>query len=120
MFKKFVSARNKIGEGGYGTVFKGRWKHQEVAIKRIRKKQGASEEDLNKAISQLFKELQTLSCFRFTKFSNMIGVVNDDFNFRSEYIVPILTFSTVSFSGTSEPAIVYQVYFHLKQAHKAW
>ena len=114
LFKKFVSARNKIGEGGYGTVFKGRWKHQEVAIKRIRKKQGASEEDLNKAISQLFKELQTLSCFRFTKFSNMIGVVNDDFNFRSEYIVPILTFSTVSFSGTSEPAIVYQVYFHLK------
>ena len=113
-FKKFVSARNKIGEGGYGTVFKGRWKHQEVAIKRIRKKQGASEEDLNKAISQLFKELQTLSCFRFSKFSNMIGVVIDDFNFRSEYIVPILTFSTVSFSGTSEPAIVYQVYFHLK------
>ena len=113
-FKKFVSARNKIGEGGYGTVFKGRWKHQEVAIKRIRKKQGASEEDLNKAISQLFKELQTLSCFRFSKFSNMIGVVIDDFNFRSEYIVPILTFSTVSFSGTSEPAIVYQVYFPLK------
>ena len=113
-FKKFVSARNKIGEGGYGTVFKGRWKHQEVAIKRIRKKQGASEEDLNKAISQLFKELQTLSCFRFSKFSNMTGVVIDDFNFRSEYIVPILTFSTVSFSGTSEPAIVYQVYFHLK------
>ena len=95
-------------------MFKGRWKHQEVAIKRIRKKQGASEEDLNKAISQLFKELQTLSCFRFSKLSNMIGVVIDDFNFRSEYIVPILTFSTVSFSGTSEPAIVYQVYFLLK------
>ena len=95
-------------------MFKGRWKHQEVAIKRIRKKQGASEEDLNKAISQLFKELQTLSCFRFSKLSNMIGVVIDDFNFRSEYIVPILTFSTVSFSGTSEPAIVYQVYFPLK------
>ena len=68
-FKKFVSARNKIGEGGYGTVFKGRWKHQEVAIKRIRKKQGASEEDLNKAIKQLFKEIWTLSCFRFTKFT---------------------------------------------------
>ena len=118
-FKKFVSARNKIGEGGYGTVFKGRWKHQEVAIKRIRKKQGASEEDLNKAISQLFKELQTLSCFRFSKLSNMIGVVIDDFNFRSEYIVPILTFSTVSFSGTSEPAIVYQVYFHLKKTKKS-
>ena len=115
-FKKFVSARNKIGEGGYGTVFKGRWKHQEVAIKRIRKKQGASEEDLNKAISQLFKELQTLSCFRFSKFSNMIGVVIDDFNFRSEYIVPILTFSPASFSGTSEPAIVYQVW----RSRKKW
>merc|ERR1719458_2394191 len=82
--------RNKIGEGGYGTVYKGRWKHQEVAIKRIRKKPGASEDDLNKAINQLFKEIWTLSCF------------------RSEYIVPIITFSDVSFSGTSEPAIVYQ------------
>ena len=64
---KFVSVRNKIGEGGYGTVYKGRWKHQEVAIKRIRKKPGASEDDLNKAINQLFKEIWTLSCFRFTE-----------------------------------------------------
>ena len=27
--------------------------------------------------------------------------------------MPIITFSDVSFSGTSEPAIVYQVFFHL-------
>ena len=33
---------------------------------------------------------------------------------RSEYIVPIITFSDVSFSGTSEPAIVYQVFFDLQ------
>ena len=33
----------------------------------------------------------------------------DNSNLRSEYIVPILTFSPASFSGTSEPAIVYQV-----------
>ena len=66
-YYKVVSVRNKIGEGGYGTVYKGRWKHQEVAIKRIRKKPGASEDDLNKAINQLFKEIWTLSCFRFTK-----------------------------------------------------
>ena len=46
-------------------MYKGRWKHQEVAIKRIRKKPGASEDDLNKAINQLFKEIWTLSCFRF-------------------------------------------------------
>ena len=38
----------------------------------------------------------------------------DDFILRSEYIVPIITFSDVSFSGTSEPAIVYQVYFYLQ------
>ena len=66
-------------------MFKGRWKHQEVAvkrinsfflipypqvaIKRIRKKPGASEEDLNKAIKQLFKEIWTLSCFRLVDFS---------------------------------------------------
>ena len=27
--------------------------------------------------------------------------------------MPIITFSDVSFSGTAEPAIVYQVFFHL-------
>jgi hypothetical protein len=26
----------KIGEGGYGEVFRGEWEHQAVAIKRIR------------------------------------------------------------------------------------
>jgi hypothetical protein len=57
--------KNKIGEGGYGTVFKGEWRYQEVAIKKIRKKEGASEEDLNKAIEQIFKEIRTLSSFRY-------------------------------------------------------
>ena len=30
------SLDQKIGEGGYGEVFRGEWEHQAVAIKRIR------------------------------------------------------------------------------------
>ena len=55
---------NKIGEGGYGTVFKARWRHQDVAIKRIRKKVGAPEDHMSKAVAQVFKEIRTLSSFR--------------------------------------------------------
>jgi hypothetical protein len=29
-------ASNKLGNGGYGEVFRGKWHHQDVAIKRIR------------------------------------------------------------------------------------
>ena len=57
--------KNKIGQGGYGTVYKGVWRYQEVAIKRIRRKEGASEEDLNKAIQQCFTEIETLSTWKY-------------------------------------------------------
>jgi interleukin-1 receptor-associated kinase 1 len=84
---------NKIGEGGFGQVFKGVWKHQEVAIKTIKKDKylvNADKEHLNKSIAQCFKEIRFLS------------------RLRSEYIVPIIAHSEANFNGTWEPCIVYQ------------
>jgi len=84
---------NKIGEGGFGQVFKGIWKHQEVAIKTIKKDKylvNADLEHLNKSIRQCFQEISFLS------------------RLRSEYIVPIIAHSEANFNGTLEPCIVYQ------------
>ena len=87
------NVENKIGEGGFGQVFKGVWKHQEVAIKTIKKEKylvNADVEHLNKSIQQCFKEICFLS------------------RLRSEYIVPIIAHSEANFNGTLEPCIVYQ------------
>ena len=84
---------NKIGEGGFGQVFKGVWKHQEVAIKTIKKDKylvNADIEHRNKSIQQCFQEISFLS------------------RLRSEYIVPIIAHSEANFNGTLEPCIVYQ------------
>merc|ERR1711892_750058 len=84
---------NKIGEGGFGQVFKGVWKHQDVAIKTIKKDKYLVNEDIehrNKSIGQCFKEISFLS------------------RLRSEYIVPIIAHSEANFNGTLEPCIVYQ------------
>jgi len=84
---------NKLGEGGFGQVFKGVWKHQEVAIKTIKKDKYLVHENLehrNKSIMQCFKEIN---------FLNQI---------RSEYIVPIIAQSEANFNGSLEPCIVYQ------------
>ena len=55
-------------------------------------------------------DLELLQVYQITTLKECV----DSFILRSEYIVPIITFSDVSFSGTSEPAIVYQVYFDLQ------
>ena len=69
---------NKLGEGGFGQVFKGVWKHQEVAIKTIKKDKYLVNEDIehrNKSIQQCFKEINLLN------------------SIRSEFIVPIIAHS---------------------------
>ena len=84
---------NKLGEGGFGQVFKGVWKHQEVAIKTIKKDKYLVNEDIehrNKSIQQCFKEINLLN------------------SIRSEFIVPIIAHSEANFNGTWEPCIVYQ------------
>ena len=61
--------------------------------------------DLDPELLQVYKKIRLEECV-------------DSLILRSEYIVPIITFSDVSFSGTSEPAIVYQVYLlSLNQMH---
>lgn len=32
------SPKNKLGKGGFGTVYKGNWRHKDVAVKRVSKK----------------------------------------------------------------------------------
>merc|ERR1719348_1368416 len=83
----------KLGEGGFGQVFKGVWKHQEVAIKTIKKDKYLVNEDIehkNKSIHQCFQEISFLN------------------RLRSEFIVPIIAHSEANFNGKLEPCIVYQ------------
>jgi len=83
----------KLGEGGFGQVFKGVWKHQEVAIKTIKKDKYLVNQNLehrNKSITQCFKEISFLN------------------RLRSEFIVPIIAQSESNFNGVFEPCIVYQ------------
>ena len=84
---------NKLGEGGFGQVFKGVWKHQDVAIKTIKKDKYLVHENLehrNKSIFQCFQEINFLN------------------RLRSEFIVPIIAHSDANFNGVFEPSIVYQ------------
>ena len=74
-------------------MFKGVWKHQEVAIKTIKKDKYLVNEDIehkNKSIHQCFQEISFLN------------------RLRSEFIVPIIAHSEANFNGKLEPCIVYQ------------
>jgi len=78
----------RIGKGGYGEVYRGVWKYQDVAVKRIRKMESRTpqdEEHFQHSIKQCWKEINYLN------------------RLRSEYIVPILAHSV-----SGEPCIVYQ------------
>ena len=83
----------KLGEGGFGQVFKGIWKHQEVAIKTIKRDKYLVNEDKehrDKSIAQCFKEINILN------------------RVKSQFIVPIIAQSVAQFGDTEEPCIVYQ------------
>ncbi|KHJ40097.1 kinase domain protein [Trichuris suis] len=58
------SPANVLGQGGYGIVYKGRWKDTVVAVKRIVLQQNNRKSHMKDGVSQLVKELQTLSLYR--------------------------------------------------------
>lgn len=80
---------NVLGRGGFGTVFKGRWKHTDVAIKRIEYR--GSRKDARNAMKiemqQILNELRHLN------------------NCRHDNILPLYGYSY----GGKEPCLVYQL-----------
>lgn len=81
------AADMKIGEGGYGEVYRGEWRHQAVAIKRIRRDKYSSynEAQYKRCIDQCIQEIIFLN------------------RLKSEFIIPIL-----AYSESFDPCIVYQ------------
>lgn len=69
------SKSNVLGEGGFGIVFIGRWKHTEVAIKKI-SYHGTSEDSKKLAIihlKQSFNELRHLNSCRHDNILALYG-----------------------------------------------
>uniref|UniRef100_A0A5S6R5X8 non-specific serine/threonine protein kinase n=1 Tax=Trichuris muris TaxID=70415 RepID=A0A5S6R5X8_TRIMR len=58
------SPANILGQGGYGIVYKGRWKDTIVAVKRIVFQKNNNKSHTKDGVRQLVKELQTLSLYR--------------------------------------------------------
>ncbi|XP_068082149.1 interleukin-1 receptor-associated kinase 4 isoform X2 [Anabrus simplex] len=80
------SKANILGKGGFGTVFKGKWKNTLVAIKRIEQRGAESGESYQTQMEQSLRELRILNAC------------------RHDNILPVYGFSV----GGAEPCLVYQ------------
>ncbi|CAG9772179.1 unnamed protein product [Ceutorhynchus assimilis] len=79
-----------LGQGGFGTVFRGTWKCTQVAIKRLKTKENTKKE-FAEQIRQSITELHCLNAY------------------RHDNILPIYGYSISSSSGiTAHPCLVYQ------------
>uniref|UniRef100_A0A0K0FAZ9 non-specific serine/threonine protein kinase n=1 Tax=Strongyloides venezuelensis TaxID=75913 RepID=A0A0K0FAZ9_STRVS len=84
---KNFSDNQILGKGGYGIVYRGRWKHIDVAIKRIMpRNQSSLGKKESEKFTQSFQELKTLT------------------KYRHDNILPLYGFSM----DGPEPCLVYQ------------
>ena len=83
---------NKIGQGGFGAVYKGRRNCNDIAVKRIRGDKRMNKESYLRIINQFIVELQSMHTF------------------PAENILLLLAYSFTEDLST-EPCLVYQVSF---------
>lgn len=75
---KNFDPENILGRGGYGIVYKGVWKHLEVAIKRIQTQtKNNSLKQQKERIRQSLQELRTLAKFRHENILSLYGYSMD-------------------------------------------
>uniref|UniRef100_F1KSG8 non-specific serine/threonine protein kinase n=2 Tax=Ascaris TaxID=6251 RepID=F1KSG8_ASCSU len=67
------AAENILGRGGYGVVYKGSWKHTQVAVKRIQAKNDSGIEHEKERLRQSLQELRTLAKYRHDNILPLYG-----------------------------------------------
>lgn len=67
------ASENVLGKGGYGVVYKGEWKHTQVAVKRIQAKGDSGIEHEKERLRQSLQELRTLAKYRHDNILPLYG-----------------------------------------------
>ncbi|VDK49565.1 unnamed protein product [Anisakis simplex] len=67
------ASENFLGKGGYGVVYKGNWKHTQVAVKCIKAKNDAGIEHDKERLRQSLQELRTLAKYRHDNILPLYG-----------------------------------------------
>ena len=79
-FNELTFADKKIGEGGYGDVFMGKWLGQDVAIKAY-KRRNTGKLRYKQQMGDFLKELEVISNLRHPNIVLYMGVCQKDMNY---------------------------------------